>query len=810
MAIAFRAAGTTVSANNATTIVLNKPAGVVAGDALYACIYGNTTIPGGVTLSGWVSIAYIDDGGTNWFTVMRRIADGTEGSSFTFTERGSGGAGIINGNILAYQGVDNTTPEDATPTTNNGTGATLTIPSITTVTDQAWWVAASQTDGSATTLSQPSGFTTDQATYGASGDVTREDHLLIAPAGATGTTTSTQNDTGGWFTISLALRPVLTVTLPLQRQIFGFSGTYIKVQQFQALPRQPLFPQAGGTANLLTLVAATLGFTGPSNLTNNIGTHLGGGLSFTGPAHLMNAITRGLTAAVLSFTGALTKATTKGLAAATLTFTGPVNLVKQTGHKMAGALNFTGPTNLVKNIVKLMTGQLSFTGPTHLLNAITKNLAAAVLSFTGALTKFTTKTTFSATLSFTGALTAGKQFLRALTATLTFTGPTNLVKNINKNVSGTLTFTGPTHLLNSINKSMAAGLTFTGSLLRAITKNLTSATLTFAGTVVKSTRKTLVGAVLAFTGTFTKQTNKALSAVLSFTGSAHLLNSTGKNVSGVLSFTGKQSRAMTKNLTAATLTFTGALTKTTSKLLAGALSFVGAVVSGSGAHQFTQVLSAALNFSGAFVKQTDKTLVASLAFAGHSLVNNITKGMTAVLSFTGRLSKATTKTTFTATLTFTGRFVKQAQKPFTGVLSFTGPTALKKTFIKTFAAALNFVGGLLQPVPPQPAKQKNLLETVQANIDLATTETYPYQIDLTNYLSTGDSIGGYYITMIQIPEGNAVAPPWRGNVTFNGNIMIIPLLGSAFQLGQKYQMNVTFVANTNKVVTFLTYIHIVN
>lgn len=792
MAIAKVQIGTLGSGVGSAALTL--PAVSTVHNLIVACVRTDSTANTIGAPSGWAKVVGQD--ATSWGTQLDHLetwylkdCPGSI-SSYTFTITGSAN---IEGSVSEWSGADTVNPLDQF---NNGTAA-AGLTATASLTGAASGVLA------ITNWAQEfagNSFTPGGGWANLSGDQTgflagdwTSDYILNQGPGSV-SELETSNGSDAWVWIIATFAPPGSgggaTALPPVKALSGLAYQRVRTLYFQSLYRPPFVVQASGPVQYMQSLIATLNFTGPTNLTNSI--------------------TKALTAAVLNLAGALTKATTKGLAAATLTFTGPVNLVKQTGHKMAGALNFTGPTNLVKNIVKLMTGQLSFTGPTHLLNAITKNLAAAVLSFTGALTKFTTKTTFSATLSFTGALTAGKQFLRALTATLTFTGPTNLVKNINKNVSGTLTFTGPTHLLNSINKSMAAGLTFTGSLLRAITKNLTSATLTFAGTVVKSTRKTLVGAVLAFTGTFTKQTNKALSAVLSFTGSAHLLNSTGKNVSGVLSFTGKQSRAMTKNLTAATLTFTGALTKTTSKLLAGALSFVGAVVSGSGAHQFTQVLSAALNFSGAFVKQTDKTLVASLAFAGHSLVNNITKGMTAVLSFTGRLSKATTKTTFTATLTFTGRFVKQAQKPFTGVLSFTGPTALKKTFIKTFAAALNFVGGLLQPVPPQPAKQKNLLETVQANIDLATTETYPYQIDLTNYLSTGDSIGGYYITMIQIPEGNAVAPPWRGNVTFNGNIMIIPLLGSAFQLGQKYQMNVTFVANTNKVVTFLTYIHIVN
>jgi hypothetical protein len=699
---------------------------------------------------------------------------------------------------------------------------------------------------------------------------------------------------------------------------------------------------------------------------------------------------------------------------------------------LTAILTFTGPSPLTNAVTKgLASAALTFTGPTNLKNAITKILTAASLTFTGAFVKFTSKLLAGATLTFTGAISAGKQFTRALTATLTFTGPTNLVKNINKSMTGTLTFTGPAHLLNAIQKGISGVLTFTGVTLKnVITKGLAVATLTFTGALIKSTNKALVGAILTFTGaTLVKQINKTLTGVLTFTGPAHLLNSIVKNVTGVLTFAGALRRAIITGLTSATLTFTGAITKSTRKFMTGALSFIGNLVSGSGAHQFTQALSAALTFTGAITKQTNKNLAsATLTFTGLRLTNFISKvfhnayeqtimndgpvaywrlddagpsiqdftgngntgtiqgslttgvlggsgdGDTAIsfpgtasnyisipyqaslapslisleclinfpsnpsstrcivddafvtlahgvqlqltntgtvatqlygtgggsifssaltanvwhqviatydgtqlrlyidgilaagpttltysinagsqlqigrhgsgtyypglidevaiynyaltqtqvtahfnamvatpgLSFVGSFVKATTKTAFAATLTFTGNFVKQAQKSLKGVLTFTGPTALVRQFGKSFKAALSFVGNLLQPLPPGVAEPGSLLMTLPANIDLGTSETYPYGIDLTNYLSSGDTIGGYYITMINLPGAQPVASPWRGTVTFNGNVMTIPLLGSAFQQGQKYQMNVTFVANTNKIVTFITYIHVVN
>ena len=91
-AIAQRGSATTaLAAQSSTSISLNKPSGVVAGDVLLAVITKNVqTIGTTGPPSGWTQV---DARGINTTSannkthgsVFYRVADGTEGASFSFT-----------------------------------------------------------------------------------------------------------------------------------------------------------------------------------------------------------------------------------------------------------------------------------------------------------------------------------------------------------------------------------------------------------------------------------------------------------------------------------------------------------------------------------------------------------------------------------------------------------------------------------------------------------------------------------------------------------------------------------------------------
>jgi hypothetical protein len=137
-AIAVR--GSVTSSTSITTnLTISKPAGVVAGDVMIVNIAkqgNNTTAP---TATGWTLIRGADFLGTilRYGAVLYRVADGTEGTTFTFA-LGTNTVGSA-GAIVAFSGVDGVTPFDvASPAISvqgNQTGVSATT--LTTVSNNA-------------------------------------------------------------------------------------------------------------------------------------------------------------------------------------------------------------------------------------------------------------------------------------------------------------------------------------------------------------------------------------------------------------------------------------------------------------------------------------------------------------------------------------------------------------------------------------------------------------------------------------------------------------------------------------------------
>jgi hypothetical protein len=151
--IAQRGTATTATTTN-SSLTVNKPSGVLAGDVMIANILHNDT-SNNITLtnaarSGWALINgnLINDAGNNSWrgTILYRVADGTEGASFVFTLDATTDMGI--GSIIAFSNVDTTRgvnengvvggPFDLDPGTINVTNSgTSTANAITTATNNA-------------------------------------------------------------------------------------------------------------------------------------------------------------------------------------------------------------------------------------------------------------------------------------------------------------------------------------------------------------------------------------------------------------------------------------------------------------------------------------------------------------------------------------------------------------------------------------------------------------------------------------------------------------------------------------------------
>jgi len=138
-AVAQRGTATTGTTTN-TSLTISKPSGVVAGDVMLVSIaqVGNNSV--NPTYAGWTAVAGANLGGNpkSRGSVLYKVADGTEGSTFTFT-LGSGTTGAV-GSMVAFSGVDTSgaTPFDVSPgtiLTANSTAAGATT--ITTVSADA-------------------------------------------------------------------------------------------------------------------------------------------------------------------------------------------------------------------------------------------------------------------------------------------------------------------------------------------------------------------------------------------------------------------------------------------------------------------------------------------------------------------------------------------------------------------------------------------------------------------------------------------------------------------------------------------------
>lgn len=146
--ITQRGSSTTAANQNSTTLTINKPTGVVAGDVLIVNIAQNETSNqnlSNASLAGWTLIdgRLIYDNGNNntdnqwWGTILYRVADGTEGTSFIFALDADADMAI--GSIVAFYNVDITNgPFDVAPGFINVTnGGTVTATAITTSTNNA-------------------------------------------------------------------------------------------------------------------------------------------------------------------------------------------------------------------------------------------------------------------------------------------------------------------------------------------------------------------------------------------------------------------------------------------------------------------------------------------------------------------------------------------------------------------------------------------------------------------------------------------------------------------------------------------------
>lgn len=214
--------GGSVTGSNFT---LTSPTGTTTGDVLVIIIAERTSIE---------KVTRIDDNGGSGghtFTLLRsglqatnfstsiwyHVVGASDGTTWTVTNTSDCEAGI-----MAYRGVDNTTPIDAQGTTNTGTSSTGTFNAVTTVTANAWYVggfASNVTTGpDLSSLSSGSPTPNNRTDTGNGGSNTHKElvsiiDVSISSVGSSGTFVYNLANSN-WSTDSFALRPVVAAVAP--------------------------------------------------------------------------------------------------------------------------------------------------------------------------------------------------------------------------------------------------------------------------------------------------------------------------------------------------------------------------------------------------------------------------------------------------------------------------------------------------------------------------------------------------------------------------------------------------------------------
>ena len=241
--ISLREKASGTNGGGATSLAINKPTGVVANDFMLAqiTVRGGTGVAVTAPDATWNLLNSTDNGVGVQQDVYYKVAGGSEPASYTWTlapsQRASGG-------IVAYYGIDNSSPID-TSGVNSGTSATTLTATGVTTTAANHRVVGLFGIAKNGNFTAPAGMTEQYDAGSSSTQSTGADYT--AAQGATGDKTATIPNAGGaqaWVAHLVALK--LDVTNPT----FSVSVTESPASADQYATGSTLFYRpagAGGT-----------------------------------------------------------------------------------------------------------------------------------------------------------------------------------------------------------------------------------------------------------------------------------------------------------------------------------------------------------------------------------------------------------------------------------------------------------------------------------------------------------------------------------------------------------------------------------
>jgi MSHA biogenesis protein MshQ len=194
--ITYVGASTTAGAEDTTSVSVAKPTGLASGDVMLAFVAtrGNGVFPTPITApSGWTQVLTDNNGTSISTTIFSKVATASEAAQYAFTIGSNARAA---GAIVAFRGVDNTTPVNVSGSQTNAASTTYTAPSVTTTKANTMLVsffAATNGNGSVSTATGMTQAFAAGTTAASSGVVIGSSYATQATAGASGTKTSAAN-----------------------------------------------------------------------------------------------------------------------------------------------------------------------------------------------------------------------------------------------------------------------------------------------------------------------------------------------------------------------------------------------------------------------------------------------------------------------------------------------------------------------------------------------------------------------------------------------------------------------------------------
>lgn len=156
----------------------------------------------------------------------------------------------------------------------------------------------------------------------------------------------------------------------------------------------------------------------------------------------------------------------------------------------------------------------------------------------------------------------------------------------------------------------------------------------------------------------------------------------------------------------------------------------------------------------------------------------------------------------------------RAGRSFTGNLTFIGLVAAVRRGRLPFGALVGLITQLRSFSLRAVRRTTTQLDTLPAALDVATSENVPINIDVSNYLDTGDSVNAPSATL-KLNSTKAIVPStdWLNDlISSDGNVIQIPINVAALRIGQTYLLTTTFIANLTdqKILTVTTLLNVVS